>query len=329
MTCEEFRRRLDGDDPTITGEAAAHLERCADCRRLAERAASTRRALRALREEAPPPFLHARVMAHLRAAALRPRWWNLAVRPAWAGAALVALLLVTVSGYRLAEWLRPAPLPQPPPITASDLQAPAPAGESTVKAAPPAKSSAAPAAPATRHAANGGAVAKHRQTAPRAAAPSAGKFAPAPPALAAQREEAVAASGGAPGAVAADGTIAADATGNAAAAGELRESARLANAAPARPAAMAPQMQAMAATSHIAIACELAGDHGVVARFRLAPGEAPPGAAVWTVTVAADGSLAVRDPAGRDLPAARRPVAVALANTRLAAGTYSLRRVAP
>jgi len=317
MTCEEFRRRLDGDEPTDTGEAAAHLERCADCRRLAERADLTRRALRALREEAPPPFLHARVMAHLRDAEPRARRWQVAARPAWAGAALVALLLVAVSGYRLAEWLRPAPRAEAP-VVVGVLQAPAPAGEGAAKSVPSVAPNAAPAAPATRHAANGGAVAKHHQTAPRVEAPAAGRFAPAPPALAAQREEAVAGD-----------TIAAGAAGTAAAPGERRDSARLADAAPAPPAAMAPQMQAMGATSHIAIACELAGERGVVARFRLGPGDAPPGAAAWTVIVAANGSLAVRDPSGHDLPAARRPVAVALAGTRLAAGTYLLRRVAP
>ena len=55
-------------------------------------------------EDAPPPFLHARVLAHVRAEAKSPQreaWWARVPRWAWAGQALAVLLGVTLAGWGL------------------------------------------------------------------------------------------------------------------------------------------------------------------------------------------------------------------------------------
>lgn len=98
MTCEELRRILEEEGTASSEPARAHLAGCPACAREAERWAAVLVALRELGQEPAPPFLHARIMAHVRteAAPRRERRWHLlrgwrAPALAAAGAAVVIL----------------------------------------------------------------------------------------------------------------------------------------------------------------------------------------------------------------------------------------------
>jgi hypothetical protein len=104
MRCEDLLRELDESGRVASPEARAHVQGCPSCARAAESWQAVRGELQAMGEDAPPPFLHARVMAHVRAeakAAPRPAWWARVPRWAWAGQALAVLLGVTLAGWGL------------------------------------------------------------------------------------------------------------------------------------------------------------------------------------------------------------------------------------
>jgi hypothetical protein len=133
MTCDEFLRLLDEDAPLDGGDALAHLAECPSCARAAERERAVRRELTALGEDEAPPFLHARIMAHVQAADRERRelpaasWWRL--RAAWAGPLLVVACVVILGGYVLWRVLQPSELAPPPAARAPTTAAPAPARE--------------------------------------------------------------------------------------------------------------------------------------------------------------------------------------------------------
>ena len=104
MRCEEFLRELDESGRITSPAARAHADGCPACARAAESWQAVRGELRAMGGEAPPPFLHARVMAHVRAEAKiqdRLPWWARVPRWAWASQALALLLGVTLAGWGL------------------------------------------------------------------------------------------------------------------------------------------------------------------------------------------------------------------------------------
>ena len=100
MRCEELRRELDETGEITSPAARDHLAACADCARAVALWEEARATLRELDQEATPPFLHARVMANLRAAErerLAPRRpWRLAARSV---AALAAVLAISFAGW--------------------------------------------------------------------------------------------------------------------------------------------------------------------------------------------------------------------------------------
>ncbi len=113
MTCVEFLKRLDADEPLdADADARAHAETCAGCRAALDRWSAAQDQLRAWSEEEPPPFLHARLMAHVRAAAqdaerahaARGVWWR---RLAWAGPALAIVFVGVIGGitFLRAPWV--------------------------------------------------------------------------------------------------------------------------------------------------------------------------------------------------------------------------------
>jgi hypothetical protein len=112
MTCEEFLRLLDEDRLAGSPEAAAHLQSCPECRYAKEWWHTVRRELRELKDEPTPPFLHTRVMAHVRAGATqRAPWWQVVPRLSWTGPALVGVVLLVASGYGLWQVMRPSATP--------------------------------------------------------------------------------------------------------------------------------------------------------------------------------------------------------------------------
>ncbi|HSM50881.1 MAG TPA: hypothetical protein VLA75_05720, partial [Thermoanaerobaculia bacterium] len=134
MRCEEFRQQLEETGSAASPAARAHAAACPGCARTAATWEEARAALRELGEETPPPFLHARVMAHLRAAegerAQRPgrRW----LFPARVAGALAALVAVSFAG-----WMAWQVRPEPPAPSAVDERATSTAS-ATVAPEPPA-----------------------------------------------------------------------------------------------------------------------------------------------------------------------------------------------
>jgi hypothetical protein len=101
MRCAEFLDRLDAGEPLDRAEAREHAAACASCRLALERWQAATGGLRAWRDEAAPPFLHARIMAGLRAQPAPRPWWAAlwpARRPAWALSAVATVFVAAIGG---------------------------------------------------------------------------------------------------------------------------------------------------------------------------------------------------------------------------------------
>jgi len=117
MTCQEFREMIDRDGAPTTGEANAHLHDCPSCAEFVETWQEVRRGLHELGEEEPPPFLHTRLMAHVREAAeadsRKKEAWFFGLKKIWAGPLLVLFLGMLLGGYGLMQVLKPRPVTAP------------------------------------------------------------------------------------------------------------------------------------------------------------------------------------------------------------------------
>jgi anti-sigma-K factor RskA len=125
MTCRDFEARADGyaEGRLSAREAAAfeaHLERCAACAAVLDRAAEAPPGLAALsRSIEPAADLWPAIQGRL--AALRERPGRIAV-PRW-GLAAAALFLIALSSGVTAVLLRPAPRPVSATLDVSALEA--------------------------------------------------------------------------------------------------------------------------------------------------------------------------------------------------------------
>jgi hypothetical protein len=126
MTCQEFREMIDGEGAPTTGEANAHLHDCLSCAEFFETWQEVHRGLHALGEEEPPPFLHTRLMAHVREAAeadsRKTEAWFFGLKKIWAGPLLVLFLGMLLGGYGLIQVLRPRPVSAPVHVPTQALQ---------------------------------------------------------------------------------------------------------------------------------------------------------------------------------------------------------------
>ncbi|HNX48742.1 MAG TPA: hypothetical protein PLS53_10020 [Thermoanaerobaculaceae bacterium] len=114
MTCEELRHRLDGEGTVDTPEARAHLAGCTDCARVVRGWAEVQAALRDMGQEPAPPFLHARIMAHLRSAETAPVRARGTFLHGWRVPAAAALgAAVVIVGLGLYQAVRPLTPPEP------------------------------------------------------------------------------------------------------------------------------------------------------------------------------------------------------------------------
>jgi hypothetical protein len=342
MTCEEFLRRLDQGEPALAEEAAAHAAACPACARALARSRAMESELRAMADEPAPPFLHARIMAHVRSAQRSQ------VRSRRLAFAAVAAVVLALGSYALL-WRGQPPTPT---RVAERLAAPSQdkgrrvsdmregqegaVGGVLAPAPPPKVSMDKAAAPQ--------AIRRKEAPAPAiAAAPvTGGTLAQAPAAehvaeekkveMAAERAPAVQAQQGVARAAADEAKPAAAAKGEhadalgAAAAGApapvvvLRQSGGPLVQAKAVPTAAEGEAAAPETT-----ACVLRNAAGeVVAHFALATTLAPPARAAWTVEVARDGTLAVHDDRGRVFLLAAVQLRSALGPLRLPPGRYAL-----
>jgi len=131
LSCAELRQRLDADDAVDAADVRAHVAGCAECRRALERWRAVTGELRVWAEAPPPAFLHARVMAGLRAAPERERQsWRgwFARRPVWASSALAAVLVAVVVSVTVRHSPTVARVPEP--AGTADGEQPANAPES-------------------------------------------------------------------------------------------------------------------------------------------------------------------------------------------------------
>ncbi|MGV8041713.1 MAG: anti-sigma factor family protein [Thermoanaerobaculaceae bacterium] len=302
MTCEELRALMELEGTAESEAAREHLVACRACAREVELWQEVRAELRDMGREPAPPFLHARIMAHVRAEApaARARTWLRGWRaPALAavGAAVVILglglfravkppaatpveeLVGTAEKRAVAEPASPRdkggarlPAPAAPAPTPATLSTSAGLDEraareneaagGTVPAAKDDLALVAKAGPAARETAPAGTGAAHAEMDAAAAGPVV--------AQAAARRESGSLAASAPGA-----------QGNAPVAGTLRA------AEPKREAAEVVRCR-----------LQLEGD-GEVLDLELPAAEAPPPEEVWSVTVAPDGRIEVLDAHGR------------------------------
>lgn len=108
LSCEHLRALLDQDASLDTAPVLDHLAGCPQCRAVVDRWLRVVGRLREVGDETPPPpFLHGRVMAHVRARrTARARLW-------WAPAFATALVVVVVVWREPFDSSRP-PVPSAP-----------------------------------------------------------------------------------------------------------------------------------------------------------------------------------------------------------------------
>lgn len=117
LSCADLRRLIDAEASLNTAEVRRHLEGCADCRAAVRRWGQVEAKLREWRDEEAPAFLHARLMAHVRAAGPErvPGWRVL--RRLWWAPTLATALLVAIVAVRAPT--RPSPSPETLPVRGS------------------------------------------------------------------------------------------------------------------------------------------------------------------------------------------------------------------
>jgi hypothetical protein len=160
MTCADLRRLVaEGEGSALESpEARAHLATCEACRSMVEHWSEAMVELRGWASDEPPPFLHGRLMAHVRAEGAR-RERARRGRLAWWAPALAATFIAVVGGLALwrAPWLHQAPagsvqprVSAPAKVKASPALAPQPSTALARASAPAAaKDKGAPATPTT------------------------------------------------------------------------------------------------------------------------------------------------------------------------------------
>ncbi|ABQ24316.1 DUF2275 domain-containing protein [Geotalea uraniireducens] len=189
MEHTEIRRTLsayldNAVSPDEKAEIEAHLARCGSCRVALGDLERTVGHLKSLPEVEPPPWLTARIMAHVRdAAEPQPSLWRRIFLPLRAKLPLEALALVflCVTGYYLARTNAPlVQLTAPSPVNREEMSLPAPVPPAQGKK-PPGPAAPPKALPPVPRAATGmpDAVSKHEAETP-AYAPPPPAHAPAP-----------------------------------------------------------------------------------------------------------------------------------------------------
>lgn len=127
MMCQEVRDMIDRDGAPTTGDANAHLHDCPSCAEFWATWQEVRKGLHDLGEEEAPPFLHTRLMAHVREAAeadsKKKEAWFFGLKKIWAGPLLVLFLGMLLGGYGLVQVWRPKPVA--PPLNLDETSRPA------------------------------------------------------------------------------------------------------------------------------------------------------------------------------------------------------------
>ena len=141
MKCEEFLRLLDNGGPGKEGEAGEHMKGCPSCRAAFEKWEAAAAGLGALKDEEAPPFLHARIMAHVREEAdAEPRRSALSlwVHSRWAAPVGLMIAAAAIGGIALVTSFNRT-VDRQPPLPAPQAQAPSMASEGRLaaKSSPP------------------------------------------------------------------------------------------------------------------------------------------------------------------------------------------------
>ena len=309
MTCEQFLALLDREG-SIAGELGAeHLVGCRSCSAALERWRAVEAEFSAMAQEGPPPFLHARVVAHVRGATAGRDglpWW----RPLWVAPALAVALVVALGGVGL--WRQLAPKPVLESVSVPDQ---ANAGDKVVVAEPGTMGKAERSVVETVSPppqARPQRPSKKVAIAPVAASPVVTEV-PAAPFLEAQARESVAASSGEAE------TEAVPQAGMARAEGRARSGA-------AASMAKAPSSVRHAAAPQGLVDCLVRTEGGEpVAEFATGEDDAPPAGNPWLVVVTPDGALELGGPEARTADRLAR-LERALRSFRLPAGRYLISR---
>jgi hypothetical protein len=136
MKCEEFLRLLDNGGPVREDEAGEHMKDCSSCRAALEKWEAAAVGLGAMKDEEAPPFLHARIMAHVREEAdaePRPSGLALWVHSRWAAPVGLMIVAAAIGGIALVTSFNRT-VDRQPPLPAPQAQAPVKASEGRLAA---------------------------------------------------------------------------------------------------------------------------------------------------------------------------------------------------
>jgi hypothetical protein len=323
MTCEQYLKALDEDRAAEDPSCTAHWKECAGCRAARAQWEEAQKEFAAMREEPAPPFLHTRIMAHVRAGqregAPRGLLSRLLLSNRWATPVAALFLGALVGGLGVWQLLRPGTsLTAPLPSSAS--------GSLDRLALDEAKSQLA--RPAQGERAKDEEAAAQKPTAPRAL-----PEAPAPAGNLFQRK------GEAP----ALAPPSADEQASGVSVGEIRMKASADSGAPgpsrapAQPTnepvgqerdalAMAPRSEEAAAEA-APVVCMIRPEGGGATKvIQIGADSAPPPGSPWTMVVQRGGAFYLLDASGKPLKPGM-PLVNELAGLGLSPGRYSLRRV--
>ncbi len=351
MMCQEVRDMIDRDGAPTTGDANAHLHDCPSCAEFWATWQEVRKGLHGLGEEEAPPFLHTRLMAHVREAAeadsKKKEAWFFGLRKIWAGPLLVLFLGMLLGGYGLVQVWRPKPAAPPMNLdetarlaapakdklatSESDAQRQAPArpasqtapsltgGGAPVEVTEPEPSPKSTEEALEKETSTAGSAKTERTrddslfASPEAAEGKKGNESPYQPL--ANRAQGEAAEGGS-------------------VSGTLQESRRSNAPAPSASrievGASAPAPPAMADDQGPAeVVCTLSPltGSGPFITLQLPTGAAPPSGGIWTIQVPQDGPLRVLDALGKPVQASLPTVSAVLRPLHIPAGSYKLKRI--
>ena len=325
MTCDQFLKALDEDLPVEDPSFTAHEVECADCRAAKACWEEVRKEFSTMGREPAPPFLHTRIMAHVKAAGREdsaPGFLGMVfLRNRWAASIAALFIGALLGGAGVWQVLRSG--------SSSSGQLPSPAPRSLEKLGMDDAKSQLVEPPEPRQAQDGAAAAAKPTTAAPAPKPPApagelferGGAAPSPASASPEEEETPELSAG---------EIRLKGSGDQGAPGPSRAPAQPTNEPVGQERdilSTAPRTEAAPTEADSAVVCMIRPEGGGATKvIQIGAESAPPAGSPWTMVVQRGGAFYLLDFAGKPVKP-EMGLVNELAGLDLPPGRYVLRRV--